>query len=358
MKVLKFLPFLLFISGLKTFAIFGDLSTPMSNRASNGYRNIDYEDIDIRAETDFTSFTPLHLASMHAPTEGIRVLIAGGADVHATTKVAKFTPLHLAARAGRIENMKILIENGADVNAKTRQGFTPLHMAAAAHTHSLEAVEFLSSQDGVDINARTDQGYTPLHINIEHHSKAIDFFLQAGADINATAGGHFVNLTPFHVAVSKPHTFRNEAINIQSFIDAGADVHAPVASGDFASFYPLHLAAYTDARENVETLIANKADIEATTHTGHTPLHTTAEQNSYRSAEVLVKAGANLYAKTHKGLTPPKIAKDNPDGYTHLFFKDERKNAEKLNLKSLKIYVKEFLVKNHILLLANTNDNF
>ena len=338
MKILKFLPFLLFISGLKSYAIFDDLTTPMSNRGANGHHN-DYSDIDMRAETDFLSFTPLHLAAVHEPTEGIKTLIAGGADVNATTKVVKFTPLHLAAKAGRIDNMKVLIANGAKVNAKTRQEFTPLHFAAAAHTNTLEAVELLSSQDGVEIDARTDQDYTPLLLAVLYRTQAISFFLKAGANVNAIAGGYLKGLTPFHLAILRTTLYGMETIeykDIQNFIDAGAHVHTPVASGYFKSFYPIHLATYANITEKIKALTSAKVDIEITTNKGETPLHIAAKYNSHYSAEFLVNAGANLYAKTDKGLTPPRIAKNNPYGYTHLFFKDERRNRRKAKFENFK----------------------
>lgn len=326
MKILKFLPILLFISGTKAFAAY--------------YYPSKYDDDDIRAEKDFSSFTPLHLAAMHEPKEGIKVLIEGGADVNATTKVVKFTPLHLAALHGHIENMRILIANGANVRAKTRQEFTPLHMASAAHTHNPEAVEFLLSQnDGIDINERTVQGYTPLMIAVINFTKAIDFFLQAGADFYAvvdSSNSPYKGLTPFHLAAAQKESPSGEDINLQSFIDAGADVNSPVKSGAFKSFYPLHLTASANSAEKTRTLLSNKADIEATTNKGHTPLHIAALNNSYHSAKVLFNAGANIYAKNHKGHTPPRIAKSDPDGYTHIFFQEERRKRRQAKLANFK----------------------
>ena len=118
-------------------------------------------------------------------------------EVNAITKNGA-TPLHIAAAADFYAAVKILIEHGAQVNAKTSSGFTPLHWAASKN--AVDSVEILL-ENGADVNAKAKSSITPLHWAASKDSTdAVKLLLQAGADINAKTK---LGYTPLHLAVKK-----------------------------------------------------------------------------------------------------------------------------------------------------------
>ena len=63
------------------------------------------------------------------------------------------------AKRGKVEKFQSLLEAGADINCEDKDGWTPLHWAAA-----LGRIEMARRlvEAGADVNAQDDNGYTPL----------------------------------------------------------------------------------------------------------------------------------------------------------------------------------------------------
>src|SRR6267378_4981357 len=99
------------------------------------------------------------------------------------------TPLMYAAAFGSLDAMKILVEAGADVNAKNALSVSSLLWCAG----DLEKVRLLVSK-GADVNARSKQGQTPLLIAASHDgaSEIVKLLLNKGADASARG---FMNTT-------------------------------------------------------------------------------------------------------------------------------------------------------------------
>ena len=89
------------------------------------------------------------------------------------------TPLLEAIRQRNIESVKRLISEGADVNQFDSRGFSPLLMVAGG---DFELIDILLKA-GANVNAESKQGATPL-INSTTCSRAVQKFLEAGADVN------------------------------------------------------------------------------------------------------------------------------------------------------------------------------
>ena len=106
------------------------------------------------------------------------------------------TPFLIAARANDTAVMRVLLEHGADPFIPTRNGTTPLMMAAgvghepgitrSAEHEALEAVHLLVEL-GADVNAVNEAGDTALHGAAwrERADSVVQFLVDRGADVNA-----------------------------------------------------------------------------------------------------------------------------------------------------------------------------
>ena len=92
----------------------------------------------------------------------VESMLKAGADVNAKSKNG-LTPLHLAAYCCHLRVVKALIEAGADVNSKNKRNWTPLHGAANMNMDYVEIVRVLI-QAGADFNMKTQEGSTAMHI--------------------------------------------------------------------------------------------------------------------------------------------------------------------------------------------------
>src|SRR5437764_11196556 len=92
------------------------------------------------------------------------------------------TPLLYAAAYGSLDAMKALLSAGADVNAKNAFDAAALLWSA----NDLAKVRLLVAK-GADVNARSKQGRTPLIVAASYDggSEIVKFLLEKGADITA-----------------------------------------------------------------------------------------------------------------------------------------------------------------------------
>jgi 8-oxo-dGTP pyrophosphatase MutT (NUDIX family) len=130
-----------------------------------------------------------------------------------------------AAAAGDVTRLGRLLE--ADARAASthaRDGWTPLHLAA--HFGQAPAVSLLIAL-GADPRARSRNALdnTPLHAGLAGTAglDIIDALLDAGAEVNAPAGGGF---TPLHLAAS-----RGELPVVTRLLLRGAEPSARTAEG-------------------------------------------------------------------------------------------------------------------------------
>ena len=107
--------------------------------------------------------TPLMIAAASAKNlDVLKFLLEKGANVNITTKNSGHTALSLAASRNRYEAVKLLIKYGADVNARdNKYQFDALGWAA--RKNHVKIAELLISK-GANVNASSKQGYTPLHL--------------------------------------------------------------------------------------------------------------------------------------------------------------------------------------------------
>ncbi|CAD7700204.1 unnamed protein product [Ostreobium quekettii] len=181
-----------------------------------------------------SDWTLLHYASENLETEPqvVECLIQGGSDVNAPTKQGH-TPLHIAARWGVVQAINVLIEKGADVDAKTPLGrHTPLYVAASNGRSA--AVEALADANA-DVNEPDAAGMTPLHQGATYQATdVVDALLRRNANVSAVDSN---GKTPLHVAAAGVNLdvarrLVEEGANIASTDNRGRSACACICKSD------------------------------------------------------------------------------------------------------------------------------
>jgi ankyrin repeat protein len=220
--------------------------------------------------------------------------------------------LFYAARKGKLKKVVKSLQNGADINAKDEGGFTPLHEASF---HDRADVAELLIARGANVNARDNDEMTPLHsAAIGNARVTAELLISKGADVNGSSSTSF---TPLHEAViGKARDFSELLIthgaNVNAVATDALEVKVIMEGKEYATaargYTPLHLAAFMNAQDTAEVLIAHGADVNFPAENGYTPLHTAAFANAEETAEFLIIKGADVNAKAKDGATPLDVA--------------------------------------------------
>ena len=129
----------------------------------------------------------------HVPT--VKVLLANGANPEEAGPEG-YKPLAIAIAEDKYETAKALMEAGADVNVPAGpEGLTPLMVAVAQNapaegsiflpssTRPLEIAKLLIEK-GADVNAQSKNGTTPLMVAATHNNPPmIGLLIESGADV-------------------------------------------------------------------------------------------------------------------------------------------------------------------------------
>ncbi|HEY6507681.1 MAG TPA: ankyrin repeat domain-containing protein [Vicinamibacterales bacterium] len=230
-------------------------------------------------------------AAMRGDRGALRAALARKADVN-VAQVDGSTALHWAVERDDIEIVDLLLRSGARVAARTREGVTPLRLAAI--NGSAPMLDRLLKA-GADPNAALTSGGDTALMMAARTGKpdAIRVLSEAGANVNAAE--RWGGTTPLMWAVSEGH---DEAAS--ALIALGADVNARshyVAAANGRGF---------EGRTPVASRTEEKTEEFASGWL--TPLMLAARQGDLGVARILTGAGANVNAAAGDGKTALALA--------------------------------------------------
>ncbi|XP_046889460.1 ankyrin repeat domain-containing protein 27 [Hypomesus transpacificus] len=170
------------------------------------------EDAEMLSQTELCH--PLCQCPRCAPTQKLACLQAGGVGVNSSSKDG-FTPLHVAALHGHASLVTLLARHGANVNGRNRHRATPLHLASQ---NSLTQVVTSLLECNAKLNKKDHYGNTPLiQACLRGHLDTAVLLIQSDAVVNlANQQGN----TALHEAVRGGHLGL-----VEQLLEAGALVH-------------------------------------------------------------------------------------------------------------------------------------
>ena len=242
--------------------------------------------------------TALHWAVERDDLELTDLLLRAGARVTVQTREG-VTPLRLAAINGNAAMIDRLIKSGADPGAPlTSSGDTALMMAA--RTGTADALRVLL-EAGSAVNARESWGGTTalMWAVAEGHAEAARMLIAAGADVNARSA---------YVAAANGRGFEGRTPSAN---------RTETKSEEFASGWltPLMFAARDGNVELARILAGAGADVNAVAGDGKTALSLAIFNGNYEVASLLVDRQADVNTADAQRFTP-------------LFWAVDRRNME------------------------------
>jgi ankyrin repeat protein len=223
------------------------------------------------------------------------------------------TPLMYAAAVGNLEAMDVLIEAGADVKAKNDFDMTALMWCATD-----EAKVALLIAKGADVNARSKQGRTPLLIAAatDGDSRIVKLLLDKGADLKKADADPVT--TPLTAAA-----MANDTAAVRLLLERGAEVGEPAGSlalSRAAGHGNIEMMKMLLSRD-VPADVASPPVLEPPVKNGNialgllTPLLVTVAYGGPDAVKLLLDRKANVNAQDVRGMTPLMLAigLDHPD---------------------------------------------
>ena len=289
------------------------LAQDPSDRFYQAIRNNDLTTLRALVKTagvnvkDQRETTPLMYAAAYGSLDAMKLLLAAGADVNAKNA---FDATALLWSTDDLAKVRLLAAKGANVNAPSKQGRTPL-LVAASHDGSSEVVKLLLAK-GADINVQDAAGITPLMAATDANDTAsVALLLEKGAKVEVKVSGNggtgVVGMTPLmnaaangNAAVVKMLLAKGAGVDAVSAADGMQMKNGPLALG---SFTPLLLVAAYGGSDTVKLLLDAGAKVNVQDVRGMTPimLAVSTDHPDMRVIRLLMDKGADPKIKSKLG---------------------------------------------------------
>ncbi len=193
------------------------------------------------------------------------------------------TPIYAAVKKDNVEAVEILIREGASVNNYNNAWYSPLMIAASNNSKNVTQVL-------IDNGAKLDYGfrefttaYSPVLVACAKNSKEVlEILIANGADLNDVSKD---GVTPLMFAAA---TNSVDVMEILLRENPELDLDASARTTDNALLF----AAEVGAKEAVEFLVLNGADIEYENKYGKTALMIAKAKNKREVVNFLIEQGA------------------------------------------------------------------
>lgn len=213
------------------------------------------------------------------------------------------TPAHDAFRKYHNDMGVALVKKGASVSVMDKDGLTPLHQAVIT-SYMSDFMPGLKEAlgDKADWNVRTRDGDTPLHLAAKHNQMPVlEKLLEYGADPALQGRGGMI---PLHVALMNDNT-----MIVTKLLEAmKAKQISPDSARDDAGWGALHYAVLKDNSSFTQDLIEAGADVNAKSKEGDTPLHIAARAGKINAVRTLLSNGAEALSPNANAQSPLDIA--------------------------------------------------
>uniref|UniRef100_A0A3Q3LVJ4 Serine/threonine-protein phosphatase 6 regulatory ankyrin repeat subunit A-like n=1 Tax=Mastacembelus armatus TaxID=205130 RepID=A0A3Q3LVJ4_9TELE len=271
---------------------------------------------------DKKAYTPLHAAASSGMSSTVHYLLSLGVHVNEVNAYGN-TPLHLACYNGQDVVVSDLIEGGANVNQVNERGFSALHFASSSRQGAL--CQELLLAHGAHINMQSKDGKTPLHMAATHgRFSCSQALIQNGAEIDredksrnaalhiAARYGHELIITALikheaNTAKFVIYIYIESSMVKYSFSPFLFSFHCLKCTSILSPYlhflgihgmFPLHLAALSGFSDCCRKLLSSAFDIDTPDDFGRTCLHAAA------CVFALVGSGSSVNELDQKGCSP------------------------------------------------------
>eukprot|EP01103_Thecamoeba_quadrilineata_P016383 TRINITY_DN5463_c0_g1_i1.p1 TRINITY_DN5463_c0_g1~~TRINITY_DN5463_c0_g1_i1.p1 ORF type:complete len:1264 (-),score=264.59 TRINITY_DN5463_c0_g1_i1:43-3834(-) len=295
-------------------ALSNDLLSAARNENLEMIKAILSKDPSVILARDSKNRTILHIAAHKGHLDMVTVSINYKANINALDKYRR-TPLHISIEQKHLKVSQLLVEAGCDLMMESSSGVLAFHkLLKKKFKNQALCIEVLRLmlKKGVKINHKVYKyGLTPLHYAVMNgiNKRIVRFLLLNGADVNMTNNEgntvlHFAIiynrtkmislLISFHPDISIRNNTNKTCLELAQENNLPPETlqmleeYQQNQSIIVATKTPLHIAASEGFKLEVEQLLKQKVDVNASDKNGWTPLLCAAGSGQLEICELLL----------------------------------------------------------------------